>query len=120
MLSMKKVLFCSLFIPTCIAGCTSSSEVIVTQFDQMLGIVQAHPGDCKQIGDELNAFMESHAKALSRAVRNNDSTKKSDARQIFNASLKIHKLTAHCKSESMEKFRATMSEIVLQNATSND
>ncbi len=101
----------------CLCACTSSSEVIANHFDAMGQLVQQSPDDCEKIASSLDAYLNANEASMRSAVSNISGSETNEARKIFESSLALHLATEKCTSDSMEKFRTRLSDIVLQSTS---
>ncbi|MBQ9396542.1 MAG: hypothetical protein IJU23_13640, partial [Proteobacteria bacterium] len=98
------------------AGCSSSSAVIAQHFDNMQTIAETHRADCSTMGKELLAYLDANRKSLSSAVLRISSSEPEEARRIFTTSMGLHEATQHCQNGTVEEFRKSLSEVILQPA----
>lgn len=113
----KLILFITVIAACSLSACSSSTGIIANHFDDMVQIAQKTPNDCEKIAASLNDYLNANEASMRKAVANISDSEASDARKIFESSLSLHIATENCKSDSMENFRANLSDIILQSTS---
>ena len=80
-------------------------------------LVQQSPDDCEKIASSLDAYLNANEASMRSGVSNISGSETNEARKIFESSLALHLATEKCTSDSMEKFRTRLSDIVLQSTS---